>query len=120
MSILVKEQGKTLEITVSGKLDREDYEHFVPEFERLLEIHGKLRVLFNMLDFHGWKLRALWDDLKFEVRHAGDIDRLAMVGDKKWEKGMSFFCRPFTTAQIRYFDRANAKHAKDWLRSSSL
>jgi pimeloyl-ACP methyl ester carboxylesterase len=29
-----------------------------------------------------------------------------MVGDKQWEKGMSVFCRPFTTATIHYFDHA--------------
>lgn len=38
-----------------------------------------------------------------------------MVGDKKWEKGMSKFCRPFTTAQTRYFDRAAINEARQWL-----
>jgi hypothetical protein len=32
---------------------KEDYEHFVPEFERLVRQHGKLRVLFDMTGFHG-------------------------------------------------------------------
>ena len=109
------EDGKVAEIQVSGKLTHEDYEQFVPEFERLIRENGKIRILFEMRDFHGWEFAALWDDVKFDAKHFSHIERLAMVGDKAWEKGMSTFCRPFTTAQIRYFDHAALAEARDWL-----
>ena len=107
--------GKVLEVQVSGKLAHEDYLHFVPKFEQLIKQHGKLRVLFDMTDFHGWEAGALWDDIKLDIKHFSDIERLAMIGDKEWEKQMSLFCRPFTTAKIRYFDNANAAEARAWL-----
>ena len=44
--------GKILVVHVSGKVVKTDYEHFVPEFERLVGQHGKLRVLFDMTGFH--------------------------------------------------------------------
>lgn len=110
-----KDGGKTLEVRVSGKLAHEDYQHFVPEFDRLVKQHGQIRLLFEMVDFHGWEAGALWDDLKLGVKHFADIERLAMVGDKQWEKGMSVFCKPFTTAKIRYFDKAQATEAHAWL-----
>jgi hypothetical protein len=110
-----KNDGKLMEVQVSGKLVHEDYQRFVPEFERLAEQHGKIRVLFEMVDFHGWKAAALWDDIKFDLKHFSDIERLAMVGDKKWEEGMSVFCRPFTTAKIRYFDHEAIGEARAWL-----
>ena len=109
------DEGRVVEIHVSGKLTHEDYEKFVPEFERLIREHGKIRILFEMSDFHGWQFAALWDDAKFDLKHFSDIERLAMVGDKAWEKGMSAFCRPFTTARIRYFDHAALAEARDWL-----
>ena len=68
-----------------------------------------------MFDFHGWNAGALWDDLKFDLKHFSDIERLAIVGDKAWEKGMSVFCRPFTTATIRYFDRSAIEDARQWV-----
>jgi hypothetical protein len=37
--------GKVLAIHVSGKLVKADYGHFVPEFERRVRQHGKVRVL---------------------------------------------------------------------------
>jgi hypothetical protein len=89
----------------------------VPAFESLVKKHGKIRVLFEMADFHGWRAGALWEDIKFDVKHLSDIDRLAMVGDKKWEQGMSVFCRPFTAATIRYFDVAAIQEARAWISS---
>jgi len=59
--------------------------------------------------------RALWDDLKFDLRHCADIERLAMVGDARWEQGVSQFCRPFTTATIRYFDHSMIAEARNWI-----
>jgi hypothetical protein len=117
MAIQLKEKHvkKVLEVRVSGKLAKEDFECLVPEFERLVDEHGKIRVLFEMVDFHGWSGGALWEDLKFEVKHFKDIERLAMVGDRVWEKTMAVFCKPFTTAQIRYFDRVEIDQARDWL-----
>ena len=51
--------GKLLAVSVSGKLEKSDYEHLEPVFERLVRNHGKLRVLFDMTDFHGWEAGAL-------------------------------------------------------------
>jgi hypothetical protein len=108
-------EGKVLAIQVSGKLAKADYVYFAPEFERLVQLNGKLRVLFDLAGFHGWEAGALWEDIKFDVKHFADIERLAMVGDKKWEHGMAMFCKPFTKATIRYFDRADAAKARTWL-----
>ena len=57
----------------------------------------------------------LWEDTKFAIKHFADIERLAMVGEKKWQQRMATFCKPFTKATIRYFDRADAAEARKWL-----
>lgn len=110
--------GKILVIHLSGKLAKEDYEDFVPEFERLVLQHGKLRVLFDMTGFHGWDAGAMWEDTKFGIKHFADIDRLAMVGDRKWQHGMATFFKPFTKATTRYFDHADDAEARSWLGES--
>ena len=117
MSIQINEKngGKYLIVHVSGKLTTTDYELFVPEFERLVREHGKLRILFDMTSFHGWETGAVWEDIKFDIDHFADIERLAMVGETRWQKGMATFCRPFTKASIRYFDHAEIDKARIWL-----
>lgn len=109
--------GKVLELHLTGKLVREDYEKFVPEVERLVEQHGKIRLLVEMHDFHGWTAGALWEDTKFAVQYFSDIEQLAVVGEAKWQEGLSLFSKPFTSAEVRYFDRAKADEARVWLRS---
>jgi hypothetical protein len=107
--------GKVVELQLTGKLAREDYEHFVPAVERLVKEHGKIRMLVEMHDFHGWTAGALWQDIKFNAGHFKDIERLAMVGEAKWQHGMAVFCKPFTTAKVRYFDRPDIEQARAWL-----
>ena len=116
MSVTLEiERRNILDIQLTGKLTKEDYLQFVPQIEEMIREHGRIRLLLEMRDFRGWDAGALWEDLKFDLRHFNDIERLAMVGEKKWEKGMAVFCRPFTTAEIRYFDRSEAEQAHQWL-----
>ena len=118
MTIALQEEtgGETMTVVVSGKLSKEDYGVLVPEAERLIRQHGTIRLLAEMCDFHGWDAGALWEDLKFDVKHFSDIERLALVGDKKWQVGMAMFCKPFTKAEVRYFDRDQIGQARRWLR----
>lgn len=108
---------KFLEVKVSGKLTKESYETLVPAVDDLIRDRGKIRILFEMHDFHGWTAGALWEDTKFDLAHWRDIQRLAIVGETKWQHGMAVFCRPFTTAKIKYFDHAQLDEAKAWLES---
>ncbi|MGA7951291.1 MAG: STAS/SEC14 domain-containing protein [Thiobacillaceae bacterium] len=110
-----EDNGKLLTIHVSGKLVKDDYADFVPAFERLVRQHGKLRVLFDMSGLHGWDAGAAWEDTKFAINHFADIERIAMVGEKRWQHGMATFCKPFTKAMVRYFDHADAAEARKWL-----
>ena len=117
MPIELKEerQGTLLEIHVTGTLTTADYERFIPAVEALILQHGKIDILFEMADFHGWDVGAVWEDTKFAFRHISDIGRLAVVGEKKWQEWMTTICRPFTKATIRYFDHADVGNARTWL-----
>ena len=115
MALKIRAEGKILDVQASGKLTKKDYEQFVPLVEKLLEEHGKLRILFEMHDFHGWELSALWEDVKFDLKHFRDIERLALVGETRWQQGMAIFCQPFTTAKVRYFEPEAQPAARAWL-----
>ena len=117
MAVIFQEEagGKILVLKLSGKLTKEDYQQFVPHVERLFQEHGKLRILCEMHDFHGWQAGALWQDIKFDLKHFAHIERLAFIGDKAWEHGMAVFCKPFTIAKIRYFDKSESDDAQTWI-----
>ena len=100
---------------MSGKLHYADYQQFVPVVDAAVAKSGKVRLLAQFHDFHGWDLHALWDDIKFSTTHCTKIDRIALVGEKKWEEWMAKVCKPFTMAKIRYFDASESGAAWAWL-----
>ena len=107
------DRGNVLAFRMSGKLHDEDYQHFVPMVEDAIEKHGAVRLLAQFHDFHGWDLKALWDDIKFSAKHCNDIERIAMVGDQKWQEWMAKICKPFTQAKVEYFSDTDS--AFEWL-----
>ena len=112
---LRKSSGKVIGFVLSGKLRNEDYKTFVPQIESVLAREGKARLLALFHEFHGWDLRAVWDDIKFSAQHYSDIERIALVGDQKWEAWMAKICKPFTKAAVKYFDVGDTEQAWAWL-----
>ncbi len=106
---------KTLAFKMSGKLHDEDYKKFVPLVDDAIAKSGKVRLLAQFHDFHGWDAHALWDDIKFSTTHCTKIERIALVGEKTWEKWMATVCKPFTMAKVQYFDVSQLDAAKKWL-----
>jgi hypothetical protein len=112
---LPQASDNVLGFKLSGKLHDDDYKKFVPQVDAALTRHGKVRMLAQFHDFHGWDVHALWDDIKFSTTHCTKIDRVALVGEKTWEKWMAKVCKPFTMAKVRYFDASEIEAAKAWL-----
>jgi hypothetical protein len=109
---------KVLGFKMSGKLHDEDYKTFVPAIDAAAG-SGKVRLLAQFHDFHGWDAKALWDDIKFSTTHCTKIERIALVGEKTWEQGMAKVCKPFTMAKIEYFDAAKIDDAWKWVQEGA-
>ena len=101
-----------LGLKISGKLHEEDYRQFVPGWETILTEEGRLRLLVQFEDFHGWDPHTAWDDLNFHPKHVSDFERIAVVGDRNWEKLLTSFARPFAQADMKYFDRSEIDAAR--------
>ena len=115
IEVLKGSSGNVMGYSLSGKLHDEDYKTFVPLVDAEIAKEGKVNVLAQFHDFHGWDTHALWDDIKFATSHCTKIARIALVGEKKWEQWMATVCKPFTMAKVRYFDVSEIEAAKAWL-----
>jgi hypothetical protein len=103
-------------VMVTGKLDKADYDSLLPEAEEKLRRYGKVSVYWEMVDFDGWQLSGLWPELKFDIKHLNDFNRVALVGGKKWESMIASVAKPFTTAEIRFFDLSEREQAMAWVK----
>lgn len=106
-------------IAVNGKLTKEDYEWFSPYLTDTVDTFKHASILVEMDDFHGWQPRAAWEDMKlygFDINKK--IDKIAMVGDKNWEKWMVTMTKPFVFAEMQYFDKVDEALAWEWVEAS--
>lgn len=108
---------KVLAFKLSGKLHDADYKILVPAVDEAAK-SGKVRLMAQFHDFHGWDAHALWDDIKFATTHCMKFDKIALVGEKTWEKWMATVCKPFTMAKVQYFDAADIDKAWAWLQEA--
>ena len=109
--------GGVVALRVSGKLIHADYEGFVPKLEDAIEEFGDIRCLIDMTDLDGVELRAVWDELKFDLKHATKVSRCGVVGDRAWERWATAAAHPiFRKAEIRFFERSEFDSAVEWVR----
>ena len=114
---IIELQGKNIVATkASGKLDKKDIEKIHPLIHAILYKGMKVRWYFEMEEFTGWDFPGLWEDLKMDTAHAKDYEKIAMVGNKKWQDWITQFMKPFTNAEIKYFDLEEKEIAKEWIK----
>ena len=115
IEVLPTDNEKVLAFKMSGKLHDADYARLSRRSTPPSPSTARCGCLAQFHDFQGWDMKALWDDIKFSTTHCTKIDRIALVGEKTWEKWMAKVCKPFTMAKIEYFDAAKIDDAKKWL-----
>ena len=116
--ILPETNGSLVALRLSGKLDKTDYQMIVPLLESRIAQHQKISLFWEMSDFEGWTPAGLWADTKFDVKHANDFTRIALVGEKKWHDWMASLMKPFTSAEVRYFDVTERETALAWTKQT--
>jgi hypothetical protein len=114
---LEESSGRVIGFRLSGKLTDDDYKGFLPQLEEAIEEHGQIRLLWVLEDFHGWEPKAAWDDYKYGMKYKDDMERLAMVGENRWEEWMTKLAKPFMRGvEIKYYDHSQIQEAWGWLR----
>ncbi len=111
---LDRSTDRTLGFQCEGKLHHADYEYLRPIIDKSLDTQPTIRLLFWFHDFEGWDLHAAWDDLKFGVADYGKFDRIAIVGEERWQQWAAKIAKPFTKAEVRYFEAGQLDAAWDW------
>lgn len=99
-----------------------DYEKIHPFIHNIINKGKKVRWYFEMDDNSDSNSTGFWEDGMIEINygnmkftHSNDIEIIAIVGDKKWEKCMLSIMKPFTKATLRYFELSEKENAKEWI-----
>jgi len=101
-------------LRLSEKLDRDDFDQIIPILKEQIAAHGKIALYWEMASFDGWTTEALLADTGFDIEHHDDFTRIAMVGEKKWHKWMAKLMKPFTSAEVKYFEVQEREDGLAW------
>ncbi|AKQ47493.1 hypothetical protein TH63_04760 [Rufibacter radiotolerans] len=102
-------------VRVTGTLGKPEYEVMVPLLDEKIAQHGKLNLYWEMTGLDHWLAGGLWEDLKFDLKHLNSFLKIAIVGDRAWEKALTTLMKPFTTAQVKYFEHHHRDAAREWV-----
>ena len=104
-----------LTLKAVGKLTHEDYLTIMPMIESALEgvKTPKIKVFFDASDFDGWEARAAWDDFKLGVKHGKEFEKIAILGNKRWQELTAKIGSWFISGESKYFE--DTEQAFDWL-----
>lgn len=103
-------------VTASGRLSREDIASFATEFEKELQERRNVPMLIDARALEGYEPGALWEDIKFDVAHRGELGPMAVAGDERWKEWGTKLSKPFFKAELRHFGSDRMAQAEAWLR----
>jgi hypothetical protein len=108
-----------LELTVDGRVSREEYELVVDAAEQLLTNHARINLLEMVADM-GWiEPEAWWRETVAHLTHTHFLDRVAVVSDTGQVGPVARAFAGFFPSQIRVFRQSEVQAARIWLTGSS-
>jgi len=113
--VLPESEGRRFFIKALGTLTDADYHELVPRLETAIAGFGPLRLFVDMEEFEGWEMLAAWNDFVFGLKHWNDFERMALIGDKRWEDVAARAMDALTKGEVRRFPAAERGAAHAWI-----
>ncbi len=103
-------------VKISGKLRKPDLERAQASALEVIREHGKIRMLVITADFLGWERTDDWDDVSFPSKVGKQIEKIAIIGDRRWEDlALAFTGKGFRPVAIEYFGSGELARARAWV-----
>lgn len=101
---------------VTGFIKRKDYRAIDSEMDRLLEEYENIKLLLQFDNFL-WEFMTAWGkDAGFGMKYGAKIDKLAIVGERKWQEAMAKLSAPIFGKESKFFHAENIDSAWEWLK----
>ena len=115
IQLLEESKGDLIAFRLSGEIDKSDYSVMLPVMEEKIRQYKKVAVYAELMEVKGASLKALWDDLRFDFKHATDFKKAALVGDAEILDWLTVMANPFTSAKVKRFEFNQRAEAMAWV-----
>ena len=106
-----------LSLKAIGKLTHEDYETITPMIDSALNGVNSpiIKVYIDGTELDGWEPRAAWDDFKLGLKHGSEMEKVAIVGNKRWQELSAKLGSWFVGGEVKFFEQPD--DALAWLQA---
>lgn len=113
---LQQEEGNVRVLRVAGMLKKSEFDAVITAEAKEWGPQTRVKLLVLAEAFTGWEQNADWGDLSFFLKHGDQIEKIAIVGDPKWETELSIFAAAgFRRAPVKFFPLNGVASARAWL-----
>ena len=110
--------GKVLGYKVIGKITKEDYAALTADVQTLVQQEGSVCLFLELGAFKGEEVKAQGAKLRFRGDYRNMIPKMAIVGDRKWEKWLTAFIDPnYYDRETQFFPPDEQQAAWEWLKT---
>ena len=108
--------GGIVTVKVAGKLSQPDIARAQQQAVGIIARQGKIRFLIIVESFQGWEEGGDWGDVSFQSEYDEHIERMAVVGEKRWEEmALIFVGKGYRGFPVEYFQAGEEAKARAWL-----
>ena len=117
MSVQIEYQPNDIcVLRISGTLKRSEFAVEQSAISQKIDAGSKPRLLAILEDFEGWERGADWNDLDFLISHSGEIAKIAIVAEPRWEvQALAFAGAGVRRAPVKFFLPKELATARAWL-----
>ncbi len=113
---LVENTGALMVVKITGKLSKREMDAMQRAAVAVISREGKVRVLIFGDHFEGWEEKGNWGDVSFLTKYDSQIERIAVVGEKRWEDLIfAFTGKGMRAGEVEYFLPSQLAAARAWV-----
>lgn len=103
-------------LRLSGAVSKDEFAAAQDAVAPDIDAGARPRILAVLENFDGWDKNAAWGDLEFLFWHSGEIAKIAIVGEPRWQHdAMAFAGAGSRPAPVSFFLPSQLAEARAWL-----
>jgi len=113
---LEQDPDRLLILRVGSELKKSELDAAQSEFVEKIAGAGTVKLLVLLENFTGWERTEAWGDTDFFFSHRNDFEKIAVVGNPRWEAQiLAFTGAGLRQGPVKFFPETGESEARAWL-----
>lgn len=102
---------------IDGEVTADELKPLTTILDEKTKQHDKLRIYAEYVGIDNISLKALWEDIKFDISHLTDFEKAAIVTDKEWIGISAGLANLIPGLDVKFFKFSEQEQAQQWIKN---